>query len=408
MTQPQSQSQSRHLSPWLPLLLALLAAIGPFSIDTYLPAFLEMGKALEADNLQIQQTLSFYLVTFGIMTLWHGALSDSFGRRRVILMGLLVYSAASLGCAFAPSIEYLWLMRGLQGLSAGAGMVVSRAMVRDLYAGPAAQKLMSQIAIMFAVAPAIAPMVGGWLLELTGWRSIFAFLALLSGALWLACVRYLPESLPEEKRQPLAVRPLFGGYRKVLGNFNFLSVSVGVGFCFGGMFMYVLSAPVFIMEHLKLGPTDFYVLFVPAMMGMMAGSWLSGRSAGRWSVRRTLGTAFGVMGVAALSNLLVSAFLPPLLIPSLLPIALYTFGVSLAIPTLTLRALDIFPDNRGMAASCQSFAQTIISACIAAVVAPALWHSRLGLSLGMLGLGLLSGLLIWIHLRLTRSCPEGS
>lgn len=407
MTQPQP-SQSRPLSPWLPLLLALLAAIGPFSIDTYLPAFLEMGKALEADNLQIQQTLSFYLVTFGLMTLWHGALSDSFGRRRVILVGLLVYSAASVGCALAPSIEYLWAMRGLQGLSAGAGMVVSRAMVRDLYAGPAAQKLMSHIAIMFAVAPAIAPMVGGGLLELIGWRSIFAFLALLSGALCFACFHYLPESLPEEKRQPLALRPLWGGYRKVLGNFSFLSISMGIGCCFGGMFLYVLSAPVFIMEHLKLGPTDFYVLFVPAMLGMMAGSWLSGSTAGRWNVRRTLGTAFGVMGAAALANVLVSAFLPPLLVPSLVPIALYTFGASLAIPTLTLRALDLFPDNRGMAASCQSFSQTIISACIAALVAPALWHSRLGLALGMVGLGLLSALLIGTHLRLARSAAKGS
>lgn len=383
----------------LTVLLAALATIGPFSIDTYLPAFPQIGVALQVDKLAIQQTLSIYLLTFSLMTLWHGALSDNFGRRPVILAGVAIYGLASLGCTLATSIEMLWVMRALQGLSAGAGMVVSRAMVRDLYAGPTAQRLMSHIAIMFAVAPAIAPMIGGWLLGLAGWRSSFAFLTAMALLLLGVCWRLLPESLAPEKRQTLSPGPLFRAYRRVLGHAGFLATSIGIGCCFGGFFVYVLSAPVFLMKHLHLGPLDFHWLFVPAMAGMMGGSWLSSRAAGRWSTHRTLGIAFVLMAVAALINLLVSTLLPPLLLPSLLPVPLYTLGMSLAMPTLTLRALDFFPDNRGMAASCQSFLQTMLSAGIAAFVAPALWDSRLGLALGMTGLGGLGALLILAHLR---------
>lgn len=393
---------SRQPTLGLTVLLAALAAVGPFSIDTYLPAFPQIGTALQADNLALQQTLSIYLFTFSLMTLWHGALSDSFGRRPVILAGVAVYGLASLGCTLASNIEMLWLMRGLQGFSAGAGMVVSRAMVRDHYAGPTAQRLMSHIAMMFAVAPAIAPMIGGWLLGLAGWRATFAFLTLMALALWLACWLRLPESLASEKRQPLSPGPLFRNYRRVLGHGGFLATSIGIGCSFGGFFVYVLSAPVFLMEHLGLGPRDFHWLFVPATAGMMSGAWFSGRVAGRWSSRRTLGTAFALIGTAALFNLLAAALLPPLLLPSLLPIPLYTLGMSLAMPTLTLRSLDFFPDNRGMAASCQSFLQTLLSAGIAAFVAPTLWGSRLGLALGMTSLGCLGILLVLAHFRRAR------
>lgn len=394
----------QHPGLGLTFLLATLAAVGPFSIDTYLPAFPEMASGLEVGPLQIQQTLSIYLLTFGLMTLWHGALSDSFGRRRVILTGLGVYALASLGCTLANQIETLWLMRALQGLSAGAGMVVSRAMVRDLYQGPDAQRLISHIAIMFALAPAIAPLIGGWVLGLAGWRAVFAFLTLAACLLAWVCWRWLPESLPVEKRQPLAPSLLFCGYKQVLGHGSFFLASAGIGIYFGGFFLYVLSAPVFIRAHLGLGATDFHWLFVPAMLGMMGGSWLSGRVAGHWSHTRILAIAFAVMGAAALGNVMSAALLPPQRLTSVLPVGLYTLGTALAMPVMTLRALDLFPDARGMAASCQSFLQTLVSASIAAFLAPALWHSRLSLALGMTLMASIGGLMIWLHLR--RSPPE--
>ncbi|MDR2626158.1 MAG: multidrug effflux MFS transporter [Zoogloeaceae bacterium] len=383
----------------LAVLLAALAAVGPFSIDAYLPAFPEISAALSADSLQIQQTLSIYLVTFGLMTLWHGAFSDSFGRRRVVLVGIVVYALSALGCAFSTSIEMLWTMRALQGLAAGTGMVVGRAIVRDLYEGAEAQRLIAQIAIMFAVAPAIAPMFGGWILHLVGWRAIFFFLALASALLLLVCWRQLPESLPPEKRRPFAILPLLASYRSILSNPAFLVLSIGLGLFFGGFFIYVMSATAFIRQLLGLGATDFHWLFIPAMIGMMSGSWISGRVSGRWSDYRTLCVASAVMGAAACLNLLVSGFLPSWRIPAVLPIIGYNLGIAMAVPTVTLRGLDMFPQNRGTAASCQAFVQTIINSAIAAFAAPMLWGSRLNLSLGMAAFGGIGALLVLWQVR---------
>jgi DHA1 family bicyclomycin/chloramphenicol resistance-like MFS transporter len=399
-------SNSRDSAPTLgfAVLLAALAAVGPFSIDTYLPALPEMGETLAVDAAKMQQTLSIYLLAFGLMTLWHGALSDSFGRRRVILVGTAAYAATALGCALAPDIETLWLMRGLQGLAAGAGMVVSRAMVRDLYQGATAQRLMSHIAVMFAIAPAVAPMIGGWLLELLHWRAIFAFLTLAACLLWLFCWRYLPESLPEEKRAPFAAGALLSGYGEILGNRAFLLISIGIGLFFGAFFLYILAAPIFIREHLGLSRTDFHWLFVPSTCGMVAGSLLCGRTAGRWSDARALKAAFCVMGAAALVNLFVSGWLPESRFLAILPIALYNLGVAFAMPIVTLRALDLFPENRrGMAASCQGFLMTLVTSALAEFLVPRIGHSRPELALGMVALCGTSILFTWLHFQYTRT-----
>lgn len=390
------------------ILLAGLAAVGPFSIDTYLPAFPEMSASLGTDALAIQKTLSVYLFTFGLMTLWHGALSDSLGRRRVILVGVAAYALASLGCTLAPNIETLWVMRGLQGIFAGVGMVVSRAMVRDLYHGPTAQRLMSQVAIMFAIAPAVAPIIGGWLLTWGHWRGIFGFLTFAALIMLCVCWKLLPESLPPEKRQPFALKPLLAGYGLIMRQLSFLAICVGIGTYFGGYFVYILSAPVFIREHLGLSATQFYWLFIPGMCGMMIGSWLCGRIAGHWSDRRALCVAFGLMLLAALLNLAVSrwfvlttspevlaAFLPVskhtlALLVVILPLALYNLGVALSIPICTLQALDLFPENRrGTAASGQSFLQTLVGAMISTFVVQHVWHSRMGLAWCMILMGAL-------------------
>lgn len=368
------------------VLLAALAALGPFSIDTYLPSFPEMAASLGASPVEIQQTLTAYLGAFAFMTLWHGALSDSFGRRRVILLGLAVYTLASLGCAFATRIEHLWLLRALQGMSAGAGMVVGRAVARDLYEGAEAQKILAHVAVMFALAPAVAPVIGGWLHVAFGWRSVFLFLGLLGALLYLFSWRALPETLTREKRHAFAAAGLAQGYRQVLGNSTFLTWCIAFACMFGGFFIYVLSAPVFLMDHLGRGETEFLWLFGPAMAGMMGGSWLSGRVAGRWSPGTTLVRAFAILGTGSLANLGISLALPPGLPWSVAHLFIYNFGMALAMPTLTLLALDCFPDRRGMAASCQSFIQTGINALFASLLVPLLWGSTLTLALGMAGL----------------------
>lgn len=395
-------SDSKKPPRGIALLLASLSALGPFSIDTYLPSFHDIGESLHATPIEVQQTLSAYLIPFAIMALWHGAISDALGRRRVILVTLALFGLALAGCLFATRIEHLWVLRALQGMSAGAGVVISRAIVRDLFDGPAAHRLMSRITMMFALAPAIAPVIGGRLQFWFGWRSVFAFLVLMTLALWLACWRLLPETLPPERRQPLHAGYLARTYWKVLTTPAFLYACAGLAFNFAGFFIYVMSAPVFLMRHLGVSETGFLWLFGPAMAGLMSGAWLSGRLAGKLSLKQTILRGYLVMGVAALGNIGLNLWLPPALPWSIVPLFVYTFGMSLAMPCLTLLALDPFPRQRGLAASCQMFLQAGSNGLVAGLVAPALWASTLSLACGMGALMLLGASAAWLDHRLAR------
>jgi len=390
------------VSAGLAALLAALAMIGPFSIDTYLPAFPAIGTALGASPVAVQQTLTAYLVPFSLMIMWHGALSDALGRRRVILVGLALYVLASLFCVFGPQlfgspatrIEYLWLGRALQGLCAGVGIVVSRAIIRDLLDGPAAQRLMARISMMFAIGPALAPVIGGWIHAFFDWHGIFAFMALFGAALWLATLRWLPETLPEEKRQSLHPVHLWHAYRSVFGHAEFMALSTALSLNFIGMFVYVLSSPVFLTQHLGVSPQGFAWLFVPCVGGLVIGSYISSRLAGRLSPRRTIAVGYIVMCLAAAANLAMNMAFKARLPWAILPFPFYTIGMAMAVPSLQLLALDLFPEKRGLASSCQAVVQTGTSAFSAAVLAPLLWSTPLMLAGGMAG-SLLLGLCVF-------------
>ncbi|MGE5472199.1 MAG: multidrug effflux MFS transporter [Bacteroidota bacterium] len=392
-------TEIRQTPRGIAMLLAALSALGPFSIDTYLPSFHEIGQKLGATPLQVQQTLSAYLLAFAVMTLWHGAIADRFGRRPVILTALALFAIASAGCGLATSIQQLWFWRAMQGVTAGAGIVISRAIVRDLFDGAAAQRLMSQITMMFALAPAIAPMIGGWLQSLFGWRSVFAFLVVGTGGLALACWKLLPETLPPEKRQSLRPGYLGRTYLRVMTSPRFLFACAALSLNFLGFFIYVLSAPTFLMTHLGIPETGFLWLFGPSMCGLMTGSWLSGRLAGKRSPAGTIALGYGLMVSAALFNIGINLALPPGVPWSVMPIFVYTLGMSLAMPSLTILALDPFPAQRGLAASCQTFFQSGSNSIAAGLVVPLLWGSTLTLALGMAGMMALGGLAAFAHLK---------
>ncbi len=365
------------------LLLAALAAIGPFSVDTYLPSLHDIGDSLHASPLDVQQTLTTYLLMFSVMSLWHGAISDALGRRRIILLSLWLFYLASLGCLFATRIEHLWLLRGLQGFAACAGVVVSSAIVRDLFSGPAAQRLMSHITMIFAIAPAIAPVIGGHLQSWFGWRSVFVFLALMGVALLAACSWRLPETLPPERRQSLHPVYLGKAYWRTMTSPLFLLATAATTFNFAGYFIYIMSAPAFLVRHLGLPETSFLWLFGPSMGGLVFGAWLSGRLAGKFSPRKTVAYGYALMGLAALINIALNLALPPGLPWSILPMPLYTLGMSLTMPSMTLLALELFPAQRGLAASCQMFIQSMHNSLIAGVIAPIAWQSTLTLAATM-------------------------
>lgn len=354
----------------LTALLAALTILGPFGTDAYLPAFAAIGRELNASAWQVQQTISLYMATFAFMALWHGALSDSFGRRRVMLAATVVFAASSVLCACAPSISWLWLGRGLQGLAGGAGMIVARAVVRDLFEGPQAQRQMSRLMMLFALAPAIAPVLGGYLLVHLGWRSIFWTLALLAFALSLLTWFYLPETLAPEERQSVRPRALFAVWREMFSSPPFLLLAVGFGATFSGLFLYIVSAPVLLLQHLQWQETQFGWFFIPLISGMALGSLVSGQMAGRYSLLRTAQGGLAIMFLSVVLNIAGALLFASGALVSIAPVVLYAFGAALAMPSMSLLGLEIFPRRRGAASSFQSFVQALMSVVASGLIAP--------------------------------------
>ena len=371
--------------------------LGPFSIDTYIPAFSGIARALDATPVQMQQTLSAYLFGFAFMNLFHGALADSFGRRPVILWGIAVFALASAGCALSQSIGQLVFFRGLQGLSTGAGIVVSRAVIRDMFPPAQAQQVMSQVTIYFGVAPAIAPIIGGWLFVHAGWHSIFWFLTGVGVVLWMANFRLLPETLHVTQRQPFNVRNLMQGYWQLGASPRFLLLALASGVPFNGMFLYVLAAPAFLGEHLGLAPTEFFWFFVLTIAGIMGGAWVSGRLAGKIPPRRQIRHGFLIMVVVSLVNVAANFMLAPSAAWALLPIAVFAFGWAMMVPVVTLLVLDLYPERRGLASSLQAVIGSTANGLVAGVIAPLVMHSTRALaltSLLMMSVGLASWFLL--------------
>lgn len=367
----------------LTLLLAGLAMFGPFAIDTMFPAFPAIAREFGADEFAMQQTLSIYLIALAVMSLVHGPLSDALGRRPVVIGGVALFTLASIGCALTWSIESLWMFRALQGTCAGAGWIVARAIMRDLYEGPVVQRLMSNVSMLFTVAPALAPIIGGWVLLVGNWRWIFWFLALWGGMLLVASIWRLPESHPPERRIPLRLGALAEGYLGMLLDRQFWPLAIAGTMNFSALFLYISSAPAFVVGLLKLGPQQFAWLFVPAVSGMFLGAMLSGRLAGRISVSRTISAGYTVMLVASAINIVVALWLPQPRIPwSVLPVGLHAIGISLSFPSLTILLLDRFPLHRGGASSLQAFVSLVFNAVLAGFVAVLVSDSALHLALG--------------------------
>ena len=386
--------------PVLATILAALAMIGPFTIDTYLPSFPYIGADLQATPAQMQQTLSLYLGTVALMTLFHGTLSDSFGRRPIILASLALYIVTSIGCALAVTLPQLLFWRAVQGLAAGAGIIVGRAIIRDSFAGHEAQRLMSLVTMIFGIAPAVAPVIGGWLQGAFGWRAVFWFLALYGVALLIASLRRLPETHPVSARHPFHAGPLLRNYLRLGGNVRLVLLCLVVALNFAGFFLYVVSAPAVIYDLLGLSEKDFAWLFVPGISGVMFGAFLSGRLAGRLTPRRTVFIGYLTMCGAAVFNLAYCALFAPALPWTVLPVMIYSTGMALAMPSVTLIALDLFPQLRGMTSSLQGFAHSLFAGITAGLVSPLVSGSALTLAFGMTGMLLLGWLAWMLYLRM--------
>jgi len=362
--------------------LAALTSVAPFAIDTYLPAFHILSEDLLASPEAIQQSLTFYLLPYTIMLLFHGPISDGIGRIKTMKWGLLLFFFASLGCALSTTVESLWFFRALQGIGGGAGSVVARAMVRDLYEGAEAQRVMATVQILFGIAPAIAPMIGGLLLGFH-WQSIFIFLALYAAVAMFMGSKILPETMKKNMLVPISLSSIITRYKLLLTNKEYVLLILSLSANFSAFFIYVLSSPIFLIDHLGFTTQQFGYLFIPTVTGMLIGSFIAKKTAGVVKSSSVLKYGYYFMFFVSLSNLLFCSFMPNNPLFNIGFIALYNIGMASVMPIIALAALDCFPKIRGTAASGQAFTQMLFASVVAGFLVPILWFSTFGLSLGL-------------------------
>jgi len=349
------------------VILAALSMLGALSIDAYLPALPTIARQFSVTAEAAQQSLTIYAVGFAVMNLFYGTLSDSFGRRPVILISLVLYLLSTIGAACSSSLELLIVFRFLQGLTAGAGAVVGRAIVGDLWSGPDAHRAMSYIMAVFGIAPALAPILGGWLLAWFGWPAIFIFIAIFTLLLFVACLLALKESLPVAERAPFHFSAIVRSYWEVCRHPRFMWYSLSGTFVFSGFMIYIMCSPIFVLDQLHLKVTDFGWLFVPLIGAATVGSIVAGWLSRRWRAETIIRRSFALMVFALAVNLAYCAWGNVRIPWAVLPISLYALGASVAAPGMTMMAIEMFPKARGLAASFQTFLFMIFLAGSAAL-----------------------------------------
>lgn len=402
----QLDPSSRRARFVIPAVIAGLSMIGPFSIDSPFPAFGRIAADFDVSSTQMQLVVTSYMLAFAVMSIFHGPLSDALGRKPLLTWGVGVYALASLATAFAPTFEWLLVFRVLQGLSAGAGVIVSRTVIRDLFDGKVAQRLMSRVAMIFGIAPAVAPIISGGLLQIGDWPLIFGFQALFGLFLIVLVALVLPETHPPERRTPLRLGAILSSLGQVAGTASVWRLSMTSALVFGGSFIYIGGAALVVEGLLGLGELDYWQFFVPMISGMIVGAWISGRAAGVITGRRLV--TYGL--VVAISAAFVSVAIASTPVGDRMPWAivgpsLVMLGVGMGYPTLQLMLLDVFPAARGAVVSFATFLTLAFNATTAATLTPLAAGSMLHLALTALALVTLGALTWSRHVTLARRIP---
>ncbi|AKQ56802.1 bicyclomycin resistance protein (transporter) [Bordetella hinzii] len=273
---PRSDTLDRSLPGWL-ILMGALTAIGPFSIDMYLPAFPTIAQNLGVTRGDVERTLAAYLIGLAMAQVVYGPLADRYGRKLPMMTGLVLYIMASLGCALAGSIETLTGWRVIQALGGAAGVVIPRAVIRDHYETQDAARAMSLLMLIMGLAPILAPLAGGQLLTIVGWRSLFWLMALAAAAMLASVVFIMKESLAPERMVPLRWHTIFGNYRALLSHRAFLAHSLSGGLGQAGMFAYIVGSPRIFIEFYGVAPQYYGLLFGANAAALIIGSQISAR-----------------------------------------------------------------------------------------------------------------------------------
>ncbi len=371
----------------LTALLAALSAIGPLTTDMYLPSLPDIARQLDASTAQVQFTISAYLIGFAVGQIFYGPVSDRHGRKPVLLAAIALYCVASLACALSTSIEMLIVARAFQALGGSGGIVLTRAIVRDIYSGARAGRELSLIASVMALAPVLAPIAGGLLQTGFGWRVVFLTLV-AAGLVGVAIVwLLLPETLNTRAAEPVSLSSMFRSYRVVARHPAYLAYLGITSASYAGLFAWISGASFVLQNLYGLTPFDFGLAFALGSIGYMTGSALAARIVVRFGLDGVLGVgalacAAGGLGMVAAVALGLTSFLS-----LVLPVAVYLAGLGMVLPQGIAGAMTPFPERAGAASSLFGFMQQSAAALCGATVGWFLGQSAWPLAVGVAAMG---------------------
>jgi DHA1 family bicyclomycin/chloramphenicol resistance-like MFS transporter len=383
-------------------LLSALTALGPLTVDMYLASMPAISRLLAATPAQVQLTISVYLIGFAIGQVFYGPLSDRHGRRPVILAALLVYSLASLACALAPSIELLLAARFCQALGGAGAIVLARAVVRDIYEGARVGRELSLMAAIMALAPIVAPLLGGVLQTLFGWRSNFVLLLMFGIGAAAAVFVLFPETLRRRAPERVSLLSVLRSYRSFLRHPSFVA-HLGIATCaFLGLFAWLSTAPFVLQDMYGLAPLAFGAVFAVGSAGYLVGAMIAARFVVRWGIDRTIGTGCAGMAAGGLTMVVALALgwqLPATLVAG---ISLYFAGMGLVLPQAQAGALLPFPERAGAASSLMGVVQQSSAAVLGAFLGHALGATAWPLAVSVAAVGCFA-LVVWAFTRSVRA-----
>jgi MFS transporter, DHA1 family, multidrug resistance protein len=387
-------------------LLGALSMFAPLSTDMYLPALPSMAHDLSASPAAVALTLTASLVGLGVGQLVAGSLSDALGRRRPVLVGLLVYTASSVLCALAPDVWTLCALRLLQGAAGAAGIVIARAVVRDLYSGVEGARFFARLMIVIGLAPILAPIVGGQLLHITDWRGVFLVLAAIGAVLTVFSWRALPETLPPGARQRGGLASMLSVLGVLLRDRRFMGLTLCFGLFFGAIFAYIAGSPFVLEDIFGISPQLFGVLFACNAVGLVVASQAGGRVVGRYGPQRllTIGVA---AGTATGAGLLLTVLGHGGLAPVLLCFFFLPASFGLVAPNVTALALAPFPHVAGSASALMGLMQFGLGAAVAPLVGVAGSHTAVPTAIVIAAMVLAAAVVLWASISGERTRAAG-
>ena len=378
----KSKSIDKKVPLWL-WLLGLLTAIGPLTIDMYLPSFPSISADLQVPQSRVELTVSTYLLGLALSQLFYGPIADRYGRKKPLLGGLAIYMLATIGCALASSVEYLLFFRCIQACGAAAAMVIPRAVIRDQLNTRDSAMAMSMMMLIMGVAPILAPLMGGYLSPVTGWRGLFAVMLFYSAIMFVLAIFRLRETMPAEKAVPLHLRTIGRNYAGLLRDRNYMGFSLAGGIGMSGLFAYISVSPTVFINMYGVPQQHFGLFFGLNAFGLIVGSQISARLLRIHSPLGILRTALTCGCLSILIGLGLS--LAGMLNLTLLTLTLLGFTTSLGfiLPNATALALKDQGHRLGVASALMGCLQFLFGTLSSSIVSSSLDHTAVPLFVGL-------------------------